>query len=101
MPDFGRDVKRFEVDCPRATTGLTHPPVPALGQTDEVLILAAAYAHEERCGACDVGAVLDRGGQQLRDAAERASARFQERRRGPTWRGGGIERGAMGRASIP
>ena len=70
-PDLGPDAVRFEVDCPASITGLTSIPTPALRLTDEMLILAAGYAHEERCGACDVSAVLDRGDQELRELTER------------------------------
>ena len=69
-PDLAPGAARFEVDCKFSTTGLTHVPSPALPMTDEMLILAAGYAHEERCGECDVSDVLDRGDQQMRAATE-------------------------------
>jgi hypothetical protein len=79
LPTFGRAARRFEVDCPASTTGLTHLPTPALGLSDEVLILAAGYAHEERCGECDVGDVLGRGDQGVRGLTERTWAAVRER----------------------
>ena len=79
LPHIGRDVKRIEVECRYSTTGLTSVPVPGMGWTDEALITAAAYAHEERCGACDVSDVLDRGDQEIRDWTERTWAEIQAR----------------------
>jgi hypothetical protein len=70
VPKLGRDARRFEVDCRYATTGLTQVPVPSSRLSDEVLILAAGWAHEERCGRCDVGDVLGRGDQELRAQTE-------------------------------
>ena len=77
LPHIGRDVKRFEVDCRYSTTGLTSVPVPGMGWTDEALITAAAYAHEERCGECDVSDVLDRGDQQMRELTEELWPKIQ------------------------
>ena len=77
QPHIGRGVVRFEVDCKYSTTGLTHVPSPAIPLTDEMLILAAAYAHEERCGECDVSQVLERGDQEIRDWTERTWAAIQ------------------------
>ena len=76
-PDLAPGAARFEVDCKFSTTGLTHVPSPALPMTDEMLILAAGYAHEERCGECDVSDVLSRGDQQVRDLTERMWAELQ------------------------
>ena len=69
-PDLAPGAIRFEVDCRYSTTGLSSIPSPVLPMTDEMLILAAGYAHEERCGECDVSDVLDRGDQQARAATE-------------------------------
>ena len=70
LPHIGRDVKRFEVDCRYSTTGLTSIPGGSIELHEDCLILAAAYAHQERCGACDVSDVLDRGDQQMRQLTE-------------------------------
>ena len=69
-PGLAPDAKRFEIDCHYSTTGLTSIPTPAVPMADEMLILAASYAHQERCGACDVSDVLDRGDQQMSQLTE-------------------------------
>ena len=70
-PDLRPGAARFEVDCKYRTTGLTHFPAPGIDLTDGVLILAAAYEHEARCGACELSDVLARGDQQLRELVDR------------------------------
>ena len=70
-PDLRPGAVRFEVDCRYSTTGLTHLPAPGVDLTDGVLILAAAYEHESRCGRCDLSDVLDRGDQRLRELVDR------------------------------
>ena len=70
-PDLAPDCKRYEVDCPYATTGLTLLPRPDLHVTDGVMVIIAATAHDERCGACDLGGVLDQGDQAFREEADR------------------------------
>ena len=70
-PDLAPDAKRFEVDCPYATTGLTLLPRPDLHMTDGVMVIIAATAHEERCGRCDLSGVLDQGDQAFREQADR------------------------------
>ncbi len=69
-PDLATGAVRFEVDCRSSTTGLTHVPNPALPLTDEMLITVAAYAHEERCGQCDLADVFARGDQQMQAVTE-------------------------------
>ena len=76
-PDLAPGAARYEVDCKFSTTGLTSIPNPELAMTDEMLILAAGYAHEERCGQCDVSDVLSQGDQQARELAERLWAELQ------------------------
>ena len=77
QPDLTPDAKRFEVDCRYSTTGLTIVPSPAIGWTDEALITAAAFAHAEKCGSCDLGEVFARGDQQARDLTERLWSKIQ------------------------
>ena len=69
-PDLAAGAARYEVDCTFSTTGLTSIPTPALAMTDEMLITAAAFAHEERCGECDLADVFARGDQQMRAVTE-------------------------------
>ena len=76
-PDLAPGAARFDVDCRYSTTGLTSAPTPALSMTDDMLIFTAAYAHEERCGPCDVSDVLDRGDQQMRALTEELWPRIQ------------------------
>ncbi len=76
-PDLAPGAIRYEVDCWYSTTGLTHLPSPVLPMTDEMLILAAGYAHEQRCGQYDVSDVLSRGDQQSRELTERMWAELQ------------------------
>ena len=70
-PDLVPDSKRFEVECPYATTGLTLLPRPGLHLTEGMMVIVAATAHEERCGRCDLSGVLDQGDQAFREAADR------------------------------
>ena len=77
QPHLGPGVVRFEVDCKYSTTGLTHVPSPAVPLTDEMLILAAAYEHEARCGECDLADVLDRGDQRLRRVVDEEWPRIE------------------------
>ncbi len=70
-PDLRPGAARFEVDCRYSTTGLTHLPAPDLDLTDGMLILAAAYEHEARCGRCDLSDVLDRGDPRIRELVDR------------------------------
>ena len=76
-PDLRSGAARFEVDCRYSTTGLTHLPAPGLDLTDGTLILCAAYAHEGRCGRCDLSDVLDRGDQRLRELVDREWPRVE------------------------
>ena len=76
-PDLAPGAARYEVDCKFSTTGLTSIPNPELAMTDEMLILAAGYAHEERCGQCDVSDVLDLGDQEMRALTERTWSTIQ------------------------
>ena len=69
-PDLAPGAARYEVDCKYSTTGLTSIPNPALPMTDEMLITAAAFAHEERCDGCDLADVFARGDQQMRAVTE-------------------------------
>ena len=69
-PDLAPGAVRFEVDCRYSTTGLTSIPTPAVAMSAEALILAAAYAHEERCGECDLADVFAKGDQQMWAATE-------------------------------
>ena len=69
-PDLAPGATRFEVDCRYSTTGLTHIPNPVLPMTDEMLITAVAYSHEERCGRCNLEDVFARGDQQMRAVTE-------------------------------
>jgi hypothetical protein len=63
-PDIAPGAKRFEVECPASTTGLTHAPGPT-DMSDDVLVTMAASAHQGRCGRCDVSDLLDRGMAEL------------------------------------
>ncbi len=76
-PDLAPGAICFEVDCRYSTTGLTSIPSPALPMTDEMLITAAAFAHEERCGQCNLEDVFARGDQQARELTERTWAELQ------------------------
>ena len=76
FPDLAPGCKRFEVDCGYSTTGLTWVPGP-VDLSDEHLTLMAAYTHQERCGACSVGDVVDRGDQRFRAMTEEAWSRLQ------------------------
>ena len=69
-PGLSPGAVRFEVDCRSSTTGLTHVPRPALPMTDEMLITVAAFAHEERCGQCNLADVFARGDQQMQAVTE-------------------------------
>jgi hypothetical protein len=77
QPHIGAGVVRYEVECKYSVTGLTSVPTPAFDLTQEMLILVAGYAHEERCGECDVSPVLDRGDREVRELTEQAWARVQ------------------------
>ena len=69
-PDLAPGATWFEVDSRYATTGLTHIPSGNVDLHEECLILAVGYAHEERCGRCDVSDVLDRRDQQMREVTD-------------------------------
>ena len=69
-PDLGADVKRFEVECRDAVTGITSIPGP-IAMPDDALALAVAYEHESRCGQCDLTDVFARGNQELYELTER------------------------------
>ena len=69
LPALGPGVRRLEVECPRSCTGVTMVPGP-VALTDELVALVAGFAHEERCGQCDVGHVLAQGDQRARELTE-------------------------------
>jgi hypothetical protein len=77
QPHISAGVVRVEVECRHARTGLTQVPAPGLELTQEMLVLIAAYSHEERCGRCSVDDVLDRGDQEVRELTEQAWSRVQ------------------------
>ena len=72
---LGGDVRRFEVDCPSATTGLTIIPSAHMDLADAHLILAVGWQHEELCGKCSVEGVLRQGDPALRAVVDRAFER--------------------------
>jgi hypothetical protein len=63
-PDLAPGAARYEIDCRYSTTGLTHLPGP-VALADQVLITAAGYEHESRCGECDLSDVFARGDRRM------------------------------------
>ena len=88
LPELGSGARRWEVDCPTGTTGLTLMPRPDLDVTDRVMVIIAAVAHQDTCGRCDLSDLLDQGDQSFREQADRlwdalfAAAMVQQRRKG-------------------
>jgi hypothetical protein len=77
LPGLAQGAKRLEVGCRYSTTGLTSVPGAGNDLTQEMLVLVAGYAHEGRCGECDISRVLDRGDREVRKLTERTWAEFQ------------------------
>ena len=76
-PNLAPGATRYEVGCKFGTTGLTSIPTPVVALTDKMLITAAAYVHQERCGGCDLGDVFTRGDQQMRELTEELWPKIQ------------------------
>jgi hypothetical protein len=74
MPHIAEGCVRIEVECSESTTGLTSILGPSLPMTDRQFITNAVYAHEERCGDCDVSQAHERGDSTLREEVEAAYA---------------------------
>jgi hypothetical protein len=81
-PDFGDEAIEVEVTCPERVTGLLN----VLGDAEPglrgaVLILAACFEHEARCGRCDLSEVREQANVEVRAAPEEAWAAWREERR--------------------
>ena len=73
LPDLAPGAVRVEVECPEGTTGMTQVPAPGgVELSVAVLITAAVFGHEERCGACVTAAAHRQGDVRIRDHTERA-----------------------------
>ena len=70
-PDLAEGCLRVEVECRYGTTGLTSIAADRIGLTVPVLITAACYEHESRCGDCDTSQAHERGDQQVRAETKR------------------------------
>ena len=70
LPHLGPGARRWEVDCPANTTGLSLLSGPDLDVTDGVIAIVAAAAHEDMCGQCELGDVQDQGDPALRERAD-------------------------------
>ena len=98
LPELGSGARRWELDCPTGTTGLTLMPRPDLDVTDAVMVIIAAVAHQNTCGRCDLSGLLDQEDQSFREQADRlwdalfAAAMVQRRGRGRRGRTDGRER---------
>ena len=81
-PDFGPLAIKVEVGCPERVTGLVN----VLGEADPhvrgaVLIVAACFEHETRCGLCDLTDARWQADVEVRAAPEEAWAAWREERR--------------------
>ena len=81
-PDFGPLAIRVEVGCPYGITGLLN----VLGEArpeirGSLLIVAACFEHEARCGRCDLSEVRRQADVQVRAAPEEAWVAWREERR--------------------
>ena len=81
-PDFGDAAIKVEVSCPDRVTALMN----ALGDAEPklrgaVLILAACFEHEARCGTCDLSAAREQADVEVRAAPEGAWRAWREERR--------------------
>lgn len=87
-PDFGELAIRVEVSCPNRVTGLlnvlgeAHPEV-----RGALLIVAACFEHEARCGQCDLTEARRQADVEVRAAPEEAWATWREERRQQILRG--------------
>jgi len=71
-PDLAEGCLRIEVSCRHSTTGLTSILTDRIGLTVPMLITSACFAHEERCGQCDVSKAHEQGDQAIRTATDEA-----------------------------
>ena len=81
-PDFGDAAIKVEVACPDRVTGLLN----VLGDAEPklrgaVLVLAACFEHEARCGACDLSEAREQADVEIRAAPEGAWSAWREERR--------------------
>ena len=87
-PDFGPLAIKVEVGCPGRATGLLNvlgeaPP----GVRGALLIVAACFEHEARCGRCDLTDTREQADVEVRAAPEEAWAAWREERRQRILRG--------------
>ena len=87
-PDFGPLAIKVEVGCPDQVTGLLN----VLGvarpeMRGAVLIVAACFEHETRCGRCDLSEARGQADVQVRAAPDEAWVAWREERRQRILRG--------------
>ena len=82
-PDLAEGCVRVEIECRFSMTGITSIPSKQLKLTVPVLVTAACYEQESRCGECDTSKAHQQGDQALRtytdqvwDAAQTELGRY-------------------------
>ena len=74
LPHVHADAVRVEIECPSSVTGMTSVPGPDELATVELLVTAAVFEHERRCGECLTDEAHRKGDQDVRAYAERGYA---------------------------
>jgi len=87
-PDFGPLAIKVEVGCPGHVTGLLN----VLGDSPPevrgaLLIIAACFEHEARCGRCDLTDAREQADVEVRVAPDEAWGAWREERRQRIFRG--------------